>query len=98
MKDSTAYIMNNILESAVEVGFEGGAKVSGSHVAAKTGTTNYDNNTIQKYNLPGNAVNDLWTIAYTSQYSIAVWYGYDSIYNKDADRVTYNTADKKKVL
>lgn len=93
MKDSTAYIMNNILESAVEVGFEGGAKVSGSHVAAKTGTTNYDNNTIQKYNLPGNAVNDLWTIAYTSQYSIAVWYGYDSIYNKEADRVTYNTSN-----
>ena len=93
MKDSTAYIMNNILESAVEVGFEGGAKVSGSHVAAKTGTSNYDNNTIQKYNLPGNAVNDLWTIAYTSQYSIAVWYGYDSIYNKEADRVTYNTSN-----
>lgn len=79
MKDSTAYLMNNILESAVEVGFNGGARVSGSHVAAKTGTTNYPDNVMKEYKLPSNAVNDLWTIAYTSQYSIAVWYGYDSV-------------------
>lgn len=92
MKDSTAYIMNNILESAVQVGFNGGAAVSGSHVAAKTGTTNYNEDTMKKYNLPSNAVNDLWTVAYTSQYSVAVWYGYDSIYNKEADRVTYNVS------
>lgn len=79
MKDSTAYLMNNILESAVEVGFNGGARVYGSHVAAKTGTTNYSDSIMKQYNLPSDAVNDLWTIAYTSQYSIAVWYGYDSI-------------------
>ena len=93
MKDSTAYIMNNILESAVQVGFNGGAAVSGSHVAAKTGATNYDDATIKKYNLPSNAVNDLWTVAYTSQYSVAVWYGYDSIYDKESERVTYNTSN-----
>jgi len=79
MKDSTAYLMNNILHSAVEVGFNGGAKVWGSKVAAKTGTTNYPDNVMKSYKLPSNAVNDLWTIAYTSQYSIAVWYGYDSV-------------------
>lgn len=93
MKDSTAYIMNNILESAVTGGFPGGARVYGSHVAAKTGTSNYDEATIKKYNLPGNAVNDLWTVAYTSQYSIAVWYGYASIYDEESNRVTYNTSN-----
>ena len=79
MKDSTAYIMNNILESAVTSGFNGGANVAGSHVAAKTGTTNFDETTMKKNNLPSNAVNDLWTIAYTSEYSIAVWYGYEEL-------------------
>lgn len=79
MKDSTAYMMNNILESAVEVGFNGGARVYGSHVAAKTGTTNYPDSVMKQHNLPSNAVNDLWTIAYTSKYSIAVWYGYESV-------------------
>ena len=79
MKDSTAYIMNNILESAVVSGFNGGAKVAGSHVAAKTGTSNFDDATMRKYKLPSYAVNDLWTVAYTSQYSIAVWYGYEDV-------------------
>ncbi len=82
MKDSTAYIMNNILESAVTSGFNGGANVGGSHVAAKTGTSNYDDATMKKYNLPGGAVNDLWTVAYTSQYAISVWYGYDEVDSK----------------
>ena len=79
MKDSTAYIMNNILESAVTGGFPGGARVYGSHVAAKTGTSNSDEATIKKYNLPGNAVNDLWTVAYTPEYSVALWYGYEKV-------------------
>ena len=86
MKDSTAYIMNNILESAVSGGgFHGGARVSGSHVAAKTGTSNYDDATMRAKGLPASAVNDLWTAAYTSKYSIAVWYGYDN-----ADSKYYN--------
>ena len=80
MKDSTAYIINNILESAVSgLGFPGGAAVPGSHVAAKTGTSNFDENTMRAKGLPGNAVNDLWTVAYTSQYSVAVWYGYEKV-------------------
>ena len=80
MKDSTAYIINNILESAVSGGgFDGGAYTSGSHVAAKTGTTNFDEATMKAKKLPANAVNDLWTVAYTSKYSIAVWYGYEKV-------------------
>jgi len=91
MKDSTAYIMNNILESAVTSGFNGGALVGGSHIAAKTGTTNYDEATMKKYNLPYYAVNDLWTVAYTSKYSVALWYGYDNV-----SASTYNISDGAK--
>ena len=90
MKESTAYIINNILESATTSGFDGGAKISGSHIATKTGTSNYDTATKKKYNLPSNAVNDLWTIAYTSKYSVALWYGY-----KDASE-GYNTGNGPK--
>lgn len=86
MSDSTAYMMNNILESAVNYGFSGGARVSGSHVAAKTGTSNYPDSVMAQYNLPAHAVNDLWTVAYTSKYSIAVWFGYDTV------ELGYNTS------
>lgn len=90
MKPSTAYLMNNILESATNYGFNGGAQVYGSHVAVKTGTTNFTDNVMQQNKLPSYAVNDLWTIAYTSQYSIGIWYGYDQFssthYNAISDR------------
>lgn len=91
MKDSTAYIINNMLESAVTGGFSGGANTPGSHVAAKTGTSNYDTATMQAKGLPGYAINDLWTVAYTSKYSYAVWYGYD-----DIDPQFFNYEDGKK--
>ncbi|MBQ9854457.1 MAG: transglycosylase domain-containing protein [Bacilli bacterium] len=91
MKDSTAYMMNNVLESAVKSGFSGGANVSGSHVAAKTGTSNFPDSVMKQHKLPSSAVNDLWTVAYTSKYSVAVWYGYKEVTSK-----TYNTSGTPK--
>lgn len=79
MADSTAYLMNNVLQYAVEHGFNGGARVYGSTVAAKTGTSNLDDATIEKLGLPAGAVKDLWTVAYTPEYSIALWYGYKEL-------------------
>jgi len=82
MKDSTAYLVNYSLESATRNGFNGGANVSGSHVAVKTGTTNYPDSVIKDLKMSSSAVNDLWTIAYTPDYSVAVWYGYDQLSSK----------------
>ena len=79
MKDSTAYLMNNVLKYAVDYQFNGGAKMPGYTVAAKTGTSNLDSSTIKKYGLPGGAVADLWTVAYTPEYSVALWYGYKEV-------------------
>ena len=79
MSDSTAYLMNNVLQYAVEAGFNGGARVYGSTVAAKTGTSNLPDVVIQKYGIPYGSVNDLWTVAYTPEYSIALWYGYEKV-------------------
>ena len=79
MSDSTAYLMNNVLQYAVEHGFNGGARVPGSTVAAKTGTSNLDDDTIERLGLPSGAVNDLWTVAYTPEYSVALWYGYETV-------------------
>ena len=79
MSDSTAYLMNNVLQYAVEHGFNGGARVYGSTVAAKTGTSNLPDAIIKKYGLPSGTPNDLWTVAYTPEYSIALWYGYEKV-------------------
>lgn len=77
MKDSTAYLITNVLEYAARHGFDGGTKGYKGTVAVKTGTSNFDDATIKAKGLPANAVNDLWSVAYTPQYAISLWYGYD---------------------
>ena len=79
MADSTAYLMNNVLKYAVDYAFNGGAKVAGMSVAAKTGTSNLDDATIKAKGLPAGAVNDLWTVAYTPEHAVALWYGYTKV-------------------
>lgn len=91
MKDSTAYLMTNVLEYAANYGFSGGTGSYGGTVAVKTGTSNYPENVINKYGLPKSAVNDLWSVAYTPDYSISLWYGYD-----EASSEYYNTASAPK--
>lgn len=77
MSDSTAYLMNNVLQYAVEHAFNGGARVYGSTVAAKTGTSNISDADCRAKGIPVGSVADLWTVAYTPEYSVALWYGYE---------------------
>lgn len=77
MSDSTAYLMNNVLQYAVEYAFNGGARVYGSTVAAKTGTSNLSEADCRAKGVPIGSVADLWTVAYTPEYSVALWYGYE---------------------
>ena len=82
MKDSSAYLITNCLEYAARHGFSGGTSGYGGTVAVKTGTSNYPDSVLKKHGLPSYAVNDLWSVAYTPEYSIALWYGYDEISNE----------------
>ena len=78
MEETTAYMINNIL-----IGVYGGRGPSGAQIGGKTGTTNLNADTKKKYGLPGGATNDFWIVSYSSDYSIALWYGYDSLGKKD---------------
>ena len=64
MKETTAYLMTDMLRRAVNEsgGTGGGARFSGMHIAGKTGTTN-DNY-------------DRYFTGYTPYYCAAVWVGY----------------------
>lgn len=84
MSDSTAYLMNNVLQYAVEYAFNGGARVYGSTVAAKTGTSNLPDDVCKAKGIPYGSVADLWTVAYTPEYAVALWYGY-----KETDSTHY---------
>ena len=72
MSDATAFMISSVLQ---DVSITGGKP---ANVAAKTGTTNYDDNTVRAYGMPGDAIRDSWVVGYTTKTVIGMWYGYDS--------------------
>lgn len=78
MKDSTAYMVTDILRDVLteSTGTGRTAHISGLDVAGKTGTTNYSSDTLKKHGMKGTDVPDTWFAGYTTNYTIAVWGGY----------------------
>ena len=71
MSDATAYMIASVLQN---VALTGGKPYN---VACKTGTTNFDDYTMDRYNMPGDAIRDSWVIGFSSKTTIGMWYGYD---------------------
>lgn len=78
MSEETAYMVTDMLVDTGQNALGRYNNINGAEFAAKTGTTNFDEKTMEAANLPSNAVNDLWVAGYNSEYSIAVWYGYEN--------------------
>ena len=74
MKETTAYIINDMLRSVVTDGTAVSAQIGNWAVAGKTGTTSLDPNLYG--NKSGNP--DAWFAGYTPNYAGVVWMGYDS--------------------
>ncbi len=75
MSEETAYLITDMLMSAAKSGV-GGVSISGTDIAAKSGTTTMDPKDLDYYHLPSSATNDAWNITYSPEYSIALWLGY----------------------
>ncbi|WP_434166565.1 PBP1A family penicillin-binding protein [Bacillus thuringiensis] len=93
MQDYTAYMVTDVLRDVVKPGSGGTgptAYVAGVDVAGKTGTQNFDESVLQKYDIPADANRDSWFAGYTPQYTMAVWTGYekDGPKNYVSDRST----------
>ncbi|MFD1738510.1 PBP1A family penicillin-binding protein [Bacillus salitolerans] len=76
MKESTAFMVTDMMRSVVRSGTGRSANISGLQVAGKTGTTNFDSDTKKKYNIKSGGVPDIWFAGYTPNYTLAVWTGY----------------------
>ena len=76
MSEETAYLITDILVSAAENGV-GGVSVSGTTIAAKSGTSNVDRDAAEAAGIPTSATRDAWNVTYSPEYAIALWVGYD---------------------
>lgn len=81
MKESTAYMISDMLKDVLSKGTGTSAAVPGVPAAGKTGTTNFDQAAQNKYSYPKGAARDAWFAGYSTDYSIAVWTGYDNLKN-----------------
>lgn len=72
MSDATAFMISSVLQ---DVSLTGGTP---KNVACKTGTTNFDDNTMKSYRMPNDAIRDSWVVGYSTKTVIGMWYGYDS--------------------
>ena len=81
MSVETAYMVSDMLATTAPNAMGRWYNINGIRYSAKTGTTNYDDKVLKDNGLyySGNIVNDLWVIGFNTEYSIGVWYGYDSI-------------------
>lgn len=72
MSDATSFMISSVLQ---DVSLTGGTP---KNVACKTGTTNFDDNTMKSYRMPNDAIRDSWVIGYSTKTVIGMWYGYDN--------------------
>lgn len=79
MSKETAYMINMILKYAVTSGQIGTGSVSGTDIAAKTGTSTVDSAKKKQLGIKGNIIGDSWEVAYSPDYAISLWYGYPKI-------------------
>ena len=84
MKDRRSYMISYILKKLTS----SKVKVSGTDISTKTGTSSYDEKALKRLHLSTNVIRDAWTVTFSPDYSVAIWYGYDELTKK-----TYNTAN-----
>ncbi len=80
MEDYTAFMISDMLKTVVQQGTGQQAAISGLPVAGKTGSSNFTSEDRQEYSIPEGvgAVRDSWFAGYTTEYTAAVWAGYNS--------------------
>ena len=98
MSDSTAYLVTNMLTTAGAQGIGGNIKVSGTEVAAKSGTSTMDANARKEIGVPGDTSMDNWVNVYSPDLSISLWYGYDVITKDHYTTSIGGAAARKKIM
>ncbi|RJS59508.1 PBP1A family penicillin-binding protein [Bacillus sp. PK3_68] len=91
MSDYTAYMITDMLKDVVDEGTGRLANIPGLPLAGKTGTTNYTAKEKREWNIPSSGSPDSWFVGYTTNYTAAIWTGYESkkeYLSKDSQKIS----------
>ncbi len=86
MSEATAYMITDVLRDVA--GRNNIPTLTTDQFAMKTGTTNYDEATANRYGYSSDAAPDGWLVGYTPSISLAMWTGY--VDNKNGVYLTMN--------
>lgn len=100
LSDSTAYMVTDVLKGVLNLSYARSAKNGLNHdiIAAKTGTTNVDSQTIKKMGLSSSTVRDFWIVGYTHNVVIGVWVGYQKLNKKHYLHFSYDGVRRFQLL
>lgn len=84
MEESTAFMINDILDGVYGSGSD--------NIAGKTGTTNLTKDDRTRWNLDKGTASDAWYVTYNSNYATALWYGYDRFYKESKENGWFITS------
>ncbi len=93
MKKTTAYMISSMLKNVTP----GSVKVKGTDLACKTGTSSADYARVKKLHLPSSTIQDAWTVTYSPDYSVAIWYGYDKLTKKTYMTSSHGWSERRKI-
>lgn len=93
MKATTAYMISSILKNVTP----SSVRVKGTDLSSKTGTSSADYNLIKKLHLPSSTIGDAWTVTYSPDYAVAIWYGYDKITKKTYMTSSHGWSERRKI-
>lgn len=99
LSDTTCYLLTDVLKQVMDENMWSikdcmPYKVNG---VAKTGTTSFDENMLNKLNYPKKVSKDRWLASFTKDYCVAVWSGFDE-YKKDKKTYFLPSSDESNIV
>lgn len=99
MNASTAYIMTHMLKDVLTYnGTSPRGAISGFDMAAKSGSSTFDQSAATLYGIDvEHSTKDSWIIGYTTEHTVAVWQGADSV-DSAAKALSSNQAQTTQII
>lgn len=96
LSKESAFKVSNVLKKVVDNNYwgMGSLKIANTDVGAKSGTSNFDFETIKKLNYPLGACKDIWYAGFSKDYTVTVWTGFDKN-EKDKKTFFYSSGDER---